>query len=68
MVDLRQPDFERFPLFRQAAAVAVTAVLEPGDAIYIPTGWWHNVESLEKFNILVNYWWKGNAPRLRDIG
>ena len=30
-----------------------------GDALYIPTLWWHHVESLSKYNMLVNYWWKG---------
>jgi len=34
-------------------------VLEPGDAIYIPFHWWHGVESLEPFNLFVNYWWSG---------
>jgi hypothetical protein len=38
-------------------AAAVTAVLGPGDAIFIPPLWWHHVESLEPFNVLVNYWW-----------
>jgi hypothetical protein len=41
-------------------------VLEPGDAIYIPSMWWHSVESLAPFNLLVNYWWElpgANAAR-----
>ena len=33
------------------------AVLEPGDAIYLPFHWWHGVESLEPVNAFVNYWW-----------
>jgi hypothetical protein len=61
MVDLRNPDFERFPLFSEALAAASTAELEPGDAIYIPTLWWHNIEALSPFNMLVNYWWD-DAP------
>ena len=64
LVDLRAPDFERFPRFRDALAAAEVAELEPGDAIYIPPLWWHHVESLAPFNVLVNYWWKGppDAP------
>jgi hypothetical protein len=58
IVDHRQPDFDRFPLYREALAQSLTATLEPGDAIYIPTLWWHRVESLGDYNTLVNYWWK----------
>jgi hypothetical protein len=57
LVRLHAPDFERFPRFREALAEAVSAELGPGDAIYIPPLWWHHVESLEPFNLLVNYWW-----------
>jgi hypothetical protein len=61
MVDLKNPDFERFPRFRTALAAAKVAELEPGDAIYIPALWWHQVEALAPFNMLVNYWWH-DAP------
>ena len=57
LVSLRNPDFERYPRFREALAAAHTADLAPGDAIFIPPLWWHHVESLESFNVLVNYWW-----------
>jgi hypothetical protein len=57
LVRLHDPDFGRFPRFREALKAAVTADLGPGDAIYIPPLWWHHVESLEPFNVLVNYWW-----------
>lgn len=62
VVDLREPDYEKFPKFRQALESAQAAVLEPGDAIYIPILWWHGVESLDPLNILVNYWWNDIAP------
>jgi hypothetical protein len=57
LVSLRHPDFERYPKFREALAEAHAADLAPGDAIFIPPLWWHHVESLESFNVLVNYWW-----------
>jgi hypothetical protein len=59
MVSFREPDFARFPRFREALEAAQCAELEAGDAIYIPPLWWHHVESTAKCNALVNYWWKG---------
>jgi hypothetical protein len=57
MVSLHEPDFARYPKFKEALEHAQTAELGPGDAIYIPYFWWHHVESLDAFNVLVNYWW-----------
>lgn len=57
LVDMRDPDFDRFPRFRDALAAAQVAELEPGDVLVYPALWWHQVEALEGFNILVNYWW-----------
>ena len=59
MVDMANPDFEKFPRFREALQNSQQALLEPGDAIYIPSLWWHGVRSLAPFNMLVNYWWGG---------
>ena len=61
VVDFANPDFDRFPRFREALAHARIADLEPGDAIYMPPLWWHHVQSLERVNMLVNYWW-GHPP------
>lgn len=57
LVDFADPDFDRFPNFNKALQAASTCELEPGDAIFIPSMWWHHVESLSTFNLLVNYWW-----------
>jgi mannose-6-phosphate isomerase-like protein (cupin superfamily) len=63
LVNLREPDLQRYPQFTQALNNAYCVELEPGDAIYIPMLWWHNVESLSKVNGLINYWWTGSfAP------
>lgn len=62
MVDLANPDLDRFPRIVEALAHAQVAELEPGDAIFIPSLWWHQVEALGPFNILVNYWWR-DVPR-----
>jgi hypothetical protein len=57
MVHLTAPDLERYPRFAEALEAAQTAELEPGDAVYIPYHWYHHVEALAPFNLLVNYWW-----------
>jgi Cupin-like domain len=63
LVDVLNPDLDRFPRFVEAWKSAQAAILEPGDAIYIPYGWWHAVESLEPLNILVNYWWNNQHEK-----
>ncbi len=57
MVNFHNPDYEKHPRFKQALTAAQVAELEPGDALYIPSMWWHHVEALSPLNILVNYWW-----------
>ncbi|MBC7988989.1 MAG: cupin-like domain-containing protein [Luteimonas sp.] len=60
VIDFAAPDFERYPRFRAALASAQSAVLEPGDAVFIPSMWWHHVQGLDVFNVLVNYWWSSS--------
>lgn len=60
MVDFRDPDFERYPRFREALANAQVAELEPGDALFYPAMWWHHVEALDRFNVMINYWWNAS--------
>ncbi len=64
LVDFKNPDFKQFPRFQQALENAQVAELEPGDALYIPSMWWHHVESLNSYNILVNYWWEDSPAFL----
>jgi len=64
MVDLKRPDFAAFPRFREALDTAQVAELEAGDALFIPSMWWHHVEALSAFNVLVNYWWREVRPFL----
>lgn len=65
LVDIRKPDLERFPRFAAALEVAEVAELGPGDAVYVPALWWHHVEALDDFNVLVNYWWR-DVPEFFD--
>jgi hypothetical protein len=61
LAQLSQPDLARFPRLAVALSSARQAELGPGDALFIPYGWWHHVESLTPFNVLANYWWN-DAP------
>lgn len=54
-------DLVKYPRFAEARSRALGAELGPGDAIYIPKLWWHQVESTASFNGLVNYWWDAFA-------
>lgn len=65
MVDLDAPDLERFPNFKQAQAVGQVAEMEPGDVLFYPAMWWHQVDALAPFNMLINYWWE-TAPSFAD--
>lgn len=65
MVDFAAPDLERFPRFARAIERAQVAELEPGDLLVYPALWWHHVEALDDFNVLVNYWWNA-APDFLD--
>jgi len=68
MVDIDDPDLETYPRFAEALKVARRAELGPGDAIYIPSMWWHNVHSLDEVGMLVNFWWReGEPPNLSPI-
>jgi hypothetical protein len=61
LVSFRAPDLTRFPKFAEALRHAMVAELGPGDALYIPSLWWHHVESLGVLNTMVNYWWTAPA-------
>eukprot|EP00455_Lapot_gusevi_P036358 TRINITY_DN4042_c0_g2_i1.p1 TRINITY_DN4042_c0_g2~~TRINITY_DN4042_c0_g2_i1.p1 ORF type:complete len:197 (+),score=11.01 TRINITY_DN4042_c0_g2_i1:163-753(+) len=60
--DVHQPDLEKYPHFGNLAAVQAT--LEPGQLLYIPYGWWHQVES-SGVNISVSYRWNPYEDALR---
>ncbi|MBB5863733.1 cupin-like domain-containing protein [Xanthomonas sp. 3058] len=65
LVDIAAPDLQRFPRYAQALEHAWVAALAPGDALFIPSMWWHHVQALEPFNVLVNFWWR-QSPAYMD--
>jgi ribosomal protein L16 Arg81 hydroxylase len=44
-IDVDKPDLTRYPRFREAKMLEV--VVEPGETVYLPLGWWHQVSSLD---------------------
>lgn len=57
LVNILEPDINQHPKYPKAYEAALSVELAPGDAIHIPTPWWHHVQSLADFNVLMNYWW-----------
>ena len=67
VADVHHPDYERFPLLRQAATRALHVELHAGDALYIPIGWWHAVRTpLGERSISVSYWAQQPAGKARE--
>lgn len=64
MVDFANPDLDKYPRFPEALAAAQVAELEPGDALFLPSMWWHHVEALDAASVLVNYWWNSTPGYL----
>lgn len=64
MVDFKKPDYQRHPRFADAMGAAMVAEMEPGDVLVYPAMWWHHVEALDRFNILINYWWNAVPAHL----
>lgn len=68
LVDIDAPDFGRHPRFSEALAHAEVAELGPGDALYLPSLWWHAVAGLDEVGAMVNFWWRdGEPPRLTPL-
>lgn len=60
-VDLENPDFEKFPNARHISGME--GIVGPGDVLYIPMYWWHQVESIpgQGETISVNFWYMAGS-------
>ena len=63
VVDVDNPDLEQFPEFPNAQRYEVS--LQPGDVLFIPAFWFHNMTALD-FGMAVNTFWKNLDPSLYD--
>jgi lysine-specific demethylase 8 len=59
--DAEKLDYDRFPLSREVAPIEV--ILQPGDALYLPSRWWHQTCSLD-LSASFNFWWADGALAL----
>ena len=67
LVDISAPDLERYPRFANALKTARAATLRPGDAIFIPPLWWHDVRAHSPINVLVNFWWRHRPEAVTSV-
>lgn len=51
--DPEAPDFDQFPLAR--GATMIECIMNPGEMLYVPAGWYHQVRSLT-FSLSSNRW------------
>ncbi|KAH9602751.1 hypothetical protein KSS87_023039 [Heliosperma pusillum] len=58
-VSLDSPDLSRHPRFDRACEKSQNVILQAGDALFIPEGWYHQVDS-DELTIAVNFWWQSN--------
>lgn len=60
ILDIDNPDYAEFPNFKNAKPYVCT--LRPGDVLFMPSGWWHQVYSLD-IAISINFWWRSTLDQ-----
>jgi hypothetical protein len=63
-----EPDLKKYPKY--AKAKPIRALLSPGDILYLPVFWHHEVQSIpdeqDGINVAVNYWFKNASYPIND--
>ncbi|RDI62819.1 cupin-like domain-containing protein [Nocardia pseudobrasiliensis] len=54
--DFTDVDPRRFPRLDARLPQRRDILLEPGQMLYLPLGWWHQAESVDELNINMNFW------------
>ena len=63
VLDIDSPDSQKYPLFTQA--IRYQCELLPGDILFIPSLWFHNVLAYD-FSIAINMFWKHLEDKYYD--
>lgn len=63
VIDIDSPDLQQYPKFPEATPF--TCIMEPGDVLFIPALWFHNMTSLN-FSVSVNVFWRNLDQELYD--
>ncbi|WOK91772.1 hypothetical protein Cni_G00463 [Canna indica] len=58
-VNIEKPDVSLHPRAEHYEEHSQKIILHPGDALFIPEGWFHQVDS-DDLTIAVNFWWKSD--------
>ncbi|PKI41770.1 hypothetical protein CRG98_037833 [Punica granatum] len=59
-VALECPNFSAYPRAKCLMEYSQTVMLHAGDALFIPEGWFHQVDSTD-LTIAVNFWWQSDV-------
>lgn len=63
-VDPERPDEHRFPRFEGVTAIG--GIIQPGETLFIPHGWWHHTRTLDDA-VSLNFWWGGPLVYLASL-
>jgi len=56
---INAPDFDQFPRLKEALEHKIVVILAEGETLFMPVGWWHEIEAIETDYICsINRFWK----------
>lgn len=55
LVDIKNPDLKKYPLFKHIKNYKLEIIMYPGDLLFLPLGFGHEVETITD-SIMFNYW------------
>jgi len=56
-LNLEAPQVDEYPWAAELSGKGVVAEILPGDALWLPSHWWHAVQALEHETLALNFWW-----------